>query len=499
MSKGFALVSVWDKTGLSELCREIVERGYRIIATGSTYSFLAENGINAMKVSDVTDFPEILDGRVKTLHPKIFGGILYRRDIREHKKQISDLGIKSIDIIVCNLYPFNEMLKSNLSYEEMIEYIDIGGVSLIRAGAKAGIPVLSNPGQYQEFINIPENDEFPSEYIRSTTARSFFTTYDYDRNIYNYFAEDPVLQKDYIFHKELRYGENPHQKASVYKEVNSQYSLCDAEVLQGKELSYNNYLDIDAAVSTIKDFNLKTCVIVKHGNACGLCQGENDLEVYEKALAGDTLSSFGGICAVNFKIEEELALKMKKHFFEVIIASDFSEKARLIFSKKKNLRLIIYKGFENFPAYTCLSVEGALLVQEKDKWIDDIDIKVVTKKIPDENDIDELLFAFKVVKNIKSNAIVLTKNKTLLGMGAGQPSRIDSVQIAVRKAGNESIGSYLASDAFFPFPDGIEKAFESGIKAIIQPGGSKGDEEVIKKADELGIIMVFTGKRHFRH
>ncbi|MCK9223626.1 MAG: bifunctional phosphoribosylaminoimidazolecarboxamide formyltransferase/IMP cyclohydrolase [Candidatus Muirbacterium halophilum] len=499
MSKGLALISVSDKTGICDLCRDIQKIGYNIVATNSTYLYLKKNNIKAIQISELTGLPEILDGRVKTLHPTVFAGILYNRNKTEHKNQINKAGINSIDIVVCNLYPFAEMSKKNLSYEEMIEYIDIGGVSLIRAAAKANIPILTHFEQYKKFRNVLKKSIFQLEYIKKLSATAFYTTFSYDRTIHNYFVENKILEKDFTFNKNLRYGENPHQKASIYKEKNTINSLCDLEILQGKELSYNNYLDIDAALSAIKEFKQKCCVIVKHGNSCGLCQGKDSNLVYQNALKGDLLSSFGGICAVNFNIEEELALKMKEHFYEIIIARDFSDKARIILAKKKNLRLVIYKEFDKKTKKSYISIEGSLLVQDKDNWNEDFELNIVSKKKPDKKDIEELLFAFKVVKNIKSNAIAITKDKKLLGMGAGQPSRIDSVELAVKKAKNEIKESYLASDGFFPFADGVEKACKAGIKAIIQPGGSKGDKEVIKKADEFGIIMVFTGKRHFKH
>ncbi|MGM0608366.1 MAG: bifunctional phosphoribosylaminoimidazolecarboxamide formyltransferase/IMP cyclohydrolase [Candidatus Muiribacteriota bacterium] len=499
-----ALISVWDKKGIIELAEEFEKKSVNIIATGTTCKFLRKRGFNPVEVSEITDFPEILNGRVKTLNPKIFGGILFKRDNQKHNNEVQKHEIPSIDYIVCNLYPFEKVLWENLKEEELDEYIDIGGVSLLRAAAKANIPVLSDIEQYREFIYKINEDNIDNEYIKKLKAFAFIKTASYDFAISRYYASKlPGINMDMSFKGErlLRYGENPHQKAWFFRDVHAPYALSDAEVLQGKKISYNNYLDMEGAISTIKDFNdEKCCVVLKHGNACGLAVGDNNTEIYKRALAGDPLSAFGGIVCFNYKVDKETALEVKKHFFEIIIAPEFDGEALDILGKKKNLRLVLYKNFASREKYTFMPVEGGILYQEKDWWKDISDeIETVTENKPDNKDIKELEFAFKAVKNIKSNAIVVSSGKTLLGMGAGQPSRVDAVEIALKKAGEQKKGSYLASDAFFPFPDAVEKACEAGIKAIIQPGGSKNDKKVIEKADELGLIMIMTGKRHFRH
>ncbi|MFA7576994.1 MAG: bifunctional phosphoribosylaminoimidazolecarboxamide formyltransferase/IMP cyclohydrolase [Candidatus Muiribacteriota bacterium] len=499
-----ALISVWDKTGLEKLAKELENKSVNIIATGSTAEFLRKNNIACTEVADLTGFPEILNGRVKTLHPKIFGGILYKRDKQEHIEEINNHHIPSIDLVVCNLYPFEEALWKNLSEDELVEYIDIGGVTLLRASAKAGIPVLSDKSQYDEFIKYFSENEFEIEYIKKLRAKTFSVTCAYDFAISNYFgknSEPANIDMSFAPVAKLRYGENPHQSAQVYKNSLAPFCLTDSKILQGKQMSYNNFLDMEAAVSTVKDFNNSSvCAIFKHGNPCGLSAGNSAFDNYINALSGDSLSAFGGIVCMNRRIDEKLALKITEHFFEIIIAPEFSEEALGVFKKKKNLRVVQYNNFESKERYTFFAVEGGILRQEKD-WYEDLtsNFVTVTQNKPSEQDIKELDFAFRVVKNIKSNAIAITRGKTLLGMGAGQPSRVDSVEIAVKKAGEKSAEAYLASDAFFPFADALEKACEAGIKFVIQPGGSINDEEVIKKADELGIVMVFTGRRHFRH
>ncbi|PLX16302.1 MAG: bifunctional phosphoribosylaminoimidazolecarboxamide formyltransferase/IMP cyclohydrolase PurH [Candidatus Muiribacterium halophilum] len=499
INKKQALISVWDKTDLEMIASKLVEKDYGLIATGSTSKYLQEKGFNTKTVKELTGFPEILDGRVKTLHPKVFGGILYNRNLESHKKEIASHEIDSIDIVVCNLYPFEDVLDKGLTEDELIEYIDIGGVSLIRAAAKAGIPVLCEPCQYKEFTQ-KSSDAMNKDYLRRLAVAAFIRTAEYDSKIANHLSNGEFINLSLEKTKTLRYGENPHQKAHLYKKRGSSISLCDLDQKQGKDLSYNNLMDTDAALNIIKEFMDKnTCVILKHANSCGLAQGENRIKVYEKALSGDPMSAFGGIVAVNFEIEEDLAIKMNEHFFEIVIAPAYSEKAIEIFSKKKNLRVLVYKGFDKKVDKAFYDVEGGMLVQDRDWFCEDFTLRCVTNKKPDEKDLEEALFAFKAVKNVKSNAIVMTKDNMLVGMGAGQPSRVDSMELAIKKAGEKSKGSCVASDAFFPFPDAVEKAAQNGVKVIVQPGGSIRDKKVIKKADELGIVMLMTGKRHFKH
>jgi len=499
MEKKQALISVWDKTDLEKVAGKLIEKGYSLIATGSTSKYLWEKGFETRTVKEMTGFPEILGGRVKTLHPKVFGGILYNRKIEAHKKEIASHEIDSIDVVVCNLYPFEDALKKDLSENEMIEYIDIGGVSLIRAAAKAQIPVLCQPCQYGEFIERIDEDP-GDDYIKRLATVAFIKTSEYDSTIANYLSSGEFINLGLERTKTLRYGENPHQKAYLYKKRGAGISLCDLDQKQGKDLSYNNIMDTDAAISIIKEFmDKKTCVILKHANSCGLAQGNNSLTVYEKALSGDPMSAFGGIVAVNYEIDEELATKMNEHFFEIIIAPSYTVEALNTFKKKKNLRVLVYDGFNFKEDKAFYNVEGGMLVQDRDWFCEDFTLRCATIKKPDEKDLEEAMFAFRTVKNVKSNAIVFTKNNTLVGMGAGQPSRIDSMELAIKKAGEKTKDSCVASDAFFPFPDAVERAAESGARIIVQPGGSIRDRKVIKKADELGLVMLMTGKRHFKH
>ncbi|MGC8976376.1 MAG: bifunctional phosphoribosylaminoimidazolecarboxamide formyltransferase/IMP cyclohydrolase [Candidatus Ratteibacteria bacterium] len=504
-----AVISVSDKTGIVELAKFLKKYNVEIISTGKTAKTLKENGIDVFEVSEFTGFPEILDGRVKTLHPKIYGGILSIRDNQDHLKQMKENEIKPIQLIVCNLYPFEKTLKMGKNDQEIIENIDIGGPTMIRAGAKnyKYVCVLSDPYFYNEFIDeMEKNNGFVSEEFSFKCAKEVFKlTSRYDSIIFSYFSRK--LEKE-IFPSEmhlylkkvqdLRYGENPHQKGAWYRFIDREYKR---EIFQGKELSFNNFLDMESAYNLVWQFEKPACVIIKHTNPCGVGVGDSLIEAYEKALQADPLSAFGGIVGFNRKIERKLAKIFIKKFYEIIVAPDYEKEALEIFKAKPELRVIkCPEKMEYFYDFKTL-VDG-LLIQTPDE-IDYEKFEVVTEKKPNEEEIKGLKFAWKVCKFVKSNGIVIATKDQLLGVGAGQMSRYDSTRIAVMKM-KENFKKIpqpivLASDAFFPFPDSIELAYSAGITSIIQPGGSKQDEEVIKKCNELGLSMIFTGTRHFKH
>ncbi|MCX7831480.1 MAG: bifunctional phosphoribosylaminoimidazolecarboxamide formyltransferase/IMP cyclohydrolase [Actinobacteria bacterium] len=508
-----AIISVSDKKGLRELGLILKELGVEIISTGGTAKYLKDQGIDVIEVSEVTGFPEMLDGRVKTLHPAILGAILADRSKDEHLKQLNDAGIKPIDMVVCNLYPFKEtILKPNVSMEEAIEQIDIGGVTLIRAAAKnyKHVAVVVDPMDYGDIARmLKENDCTLSEdYLISLAKKAFMYTADYDDTIYEYFkgADDEfpdllTLHFEKMF--DLRYGENPHQKAAFYRDVDAvEGTLATAKQLHGKELSYNNILDLDAAWRLVNEFQVPAVAIIKHNNPCGVGLGTNTLEAYSKAFESDPVSAYGGIIAINRPVDEELAKMISENFYEVVAAPAFLEEALEILTQKKNLR-IMYMGEERPKTHFKKDIRrvcGGVLVQDYDVYeITREDLKVVTDRKPTEEEIENMLFAWKVVKHVKSNAIVVAKGLATVGIGAGQMSRIDSVKIAIAKAGSRAENGVLASDAFFPFADSVEEAAKAGISAIIQPGGSIRDQESIDTANRLGIAMVLTGIRHFRH
>ncbi len=512
------LISVSDKKNLTYLAKGLEKFGVEIISTGGTEAHLKKAGIQATSVSSLTGFPEILGGRVKTLHPRVFGAILAKRDDQEHKKQIAQQNLKPIDMVVVNLYPFAETIrKENASPEEIIEQIDIGGPSLLRASAKNQhwVAVVVNPGSYEPIIQeMEENKGSLSLSTRSNLAlEAFKHTASYDGVISNYFEKKmrkeeafPLfLNSTYQKAQSLRYGENPHQRAAFYKDLNAAGpSVASSEVLSGKELSFNNINDLDATLGMIQDFKDPFAVVVKHTNPCGAACGKTLAQAYEDALASDPLSAFGCIIGLNRTVDIESAKKIHETFFvECVIAPGYEPEALELLKKKKNRRflscpeLLTSKGSTSFDIK---SVKGGALVQTPDQHeIEAKDLKVVTQVHPTPEQVKSLLFAWRAVKWIKSNAILLVQGERTVGIGAGQMSRVDSVIIAKRKAGKRAFGSVLASDAFFPMPDGVEEASKAGVKAIIQPGGSKGDPEVIKAADQRKIAMVFTGIRHFRH
>ncbi len=506
-----ALISVSDKKGIVEFCQELNILNIEIYSTGGTAKLLKNKGIDVKSVSELTNFPEILDGRVKTLHPAIHAGLLADLGKPEHQIQIDELGISSIDLLVVNLYPFEETLKDeNATHEELIENIDIGGPTMLRAAAKNyhwTLPVI-NPNRYDDVINsLKNNDCTIPEKLRALLAGEVFTfTAYYDSLIAGYLnhfnqVEIPEyltipVAKEY----DLRYGENPHQKAALLGNFSSLF-----EKIHGKELSFNNIIDINSASQLILEFDEPTAAIIKHTNPCGVGCGHNLISAWEKAFATDNVSPFGGILVVNRKIDAETAKAIHDIFLEVIIAPDFSNEALEILTKKRDRRLIItdFDKLRDSISRDIRSVAGGFLMQTADtELIDESNIRVVTEKQPTPNEMKALMFAWKISKHVKSNAIIYTSGDRTLAIGAGQMSRVDSSRIAVEKAkmmGIDLSGSVVASDAYFPFADGLIQAIDAGAVAVIQPGGSVRDNEVIKAANDNNIAMVFTNMRHFRH
>lgn len=502
-----ALLSVSDKNGIVDFAKGLYEKGVELLSTGGTAKLLRENGLDVIDVSEYTEFPEMMNGRVKTLHPKIHGALLALRDNDAHMKSASDHNIQMIDLLVVNLYPFEATIKKEgVLLEEAIEQIDIGGPSMLRSGAKnfRFVTVVTDPSDYEVVLDEIRLKGDTEESTRRRLAEKVFeTTAAYDGAIAGYLTGDTVRQIKANKIGDLRYGENPHQSASFYRE---QYdpeatSIPNAKSLQGKPLSYNNIMDADAALNLVRPHEKPCVAFVKHANPCGIAIGDTINEAFVNAYEGDPKSAFGGIIAFNHTCTADLAQSIIGKFFEVVLAPDFEEGALKAFAEKPNLRVLeLGKIQPDKPGYTYRKVSGGLLIQDLDtKTLTMSDLKVVTKKQPTEKEMEDLLFAWNVVKYVKSNAIVLVKNGMTVGIGAGQMSRVDAVELAIKKALNRDDDSVMASDAFFPFPDSIERAAERKIKAIIQPGGSIKDEEVIKAADELGIAMVFTGTRAFLH
>ncbi len=512
-----ALLSVSDKRGIVEFATELKNLGWEILSTGGTFKLLAENGLEVKEVSEITEFPEILDGRVKTLHPNVHGGILYRRDLEEDVKTIEKHGIGSIDMVVVNLYPFKEAYEDDsLSMEEKIEQIDIGGPSMVRAAAKnfKYVNIVVNSEDYEKVLEELKSDGKTSFETRMYLAkRAFAHTARYDSMISAYFNEitgdefPDSLILAYEKESELRYGENPHQKAASYTEyMGVEKGLKAIKVHQGKELSYNNIGDFGEAVGMIKDFDEPTVIAIKHGNPCGISSDKDVNIAYNKAHDADPQSIFGGILIANREINGELAKDMNKTFLEIVIAPSFTETALEEFNNKKNLRVIEYSGFNlgSISSEKMLKfVEGGLLVQDTDSKLFGDELNYATKEKPSEKELEDLEFAWKAVKNVKSNAIVLAKDKTTIAIGPGQVSRVWALENAVKQAkemyGEDLDGVVLASDGFFPFSDCVEYANANGIKAVIQPGGSKNDSDSIDVADKYGMKMVLTGIRHFKH
>jgi len=505
-----ALLSVSDKEGIVEFAKSLSELGVELIGTDKTAALLKENKIPVKSVEEVTGFPEILDGRVKTLHPKIHAALLSIHDNEGHRKQLAEHEIGPIDLLVVNLYPFKETISKSSSMEEAIENIDVGGPAMIRAASKnfQDVVVVISPQQYPEILKeLEKTGDVSYEKRKAMAFEAFKVTSNYDALIYEYLMGGSerfpkLLSLRYENPERLRYGENPHQSAALYRELIQKGScIANAKKVQGKELSFNNILDMDAAFSLIREFERPTVAIIKHSNPSGVASSDDLSEAYRKAYACDEYSAFGSVVAVNRPVDKETAEEISKLFVEVVIAPSFEKGAMEILSKKKNLR-VLELDMSEIPdgRFDFKKVSGGLLVQTPDmKPVGKDDLKVVTKKRPSEEEIKSLLFAWKVVKHVKSNAIVLVRDEYTVGIGAGQMSRIDSVDVAAKKAGKNAAGSVMASDAFFPFRDSIDAATKAGIKAIIQPGGSIKDEECIRAADENGIAMIFTEVRCFKH
>ncbi len=520
-----ALISVSDKAGLLELARGLAKRNVRILSTGGTAKLLADNGIAAIEVADHTGFPEMLDGRVKTLHPKIHGGLLARRDLPAHMSAIADHDISAIDLLVVNLYPFEATVaKPGCALEEAIENIDIGGPAMVRSAAKnwKGVAVLTDPSQYAGVLAEIERDGGVSDATRFSLAVAAFNRIsNYDGAISDYLsslqadgsrAEFPAQSNGrFVKLQDLRYGENPHQRAAFYRDIHpAPGTLAMARQLQGKELSYNNIADADAAWECVKSFDANqgtACVIIKHANPCGVAVGADPFEAYTKALKTDPTSAFGGIIAFNRTLDGKAAEAVAKQFVEVVMAPAISADAAKVFAAKANVRVLELppgpNGANGRNSQDIKRVGSGLLIQTADnRDVTAADLNVVTKKKPTDAQLADLLFAWKVGKFVKSNAIVFCAGGMTVGVGAGQMSRIDSARIATIKAQNAGLslaGTVAASDAFFPFRDGLDVVIDAGAVAVIQPGGSMRDDEVIAAADERGVAMVFTGVRHFRH
>lgn len=512
-----ALISVSDKTGLLELAQGLVRFGVELISTGGTYKTLQDAGCPVTYISEVTSFPEILDGRVKTLHPSIHGGILALRT-PEHLAQLEKQSIAPIDLVVVNLYPFEATIaKPGVELEEAIENIDIGGPTMIRSAAKnhAYVGVVVEPGDYKELLHEMESQQgaISEAFSFRLATKAFRHTAKYDSIIYNYLSkeqttdEEPfpkLLQLGFERVQTLRYGENPHQQAAFYRDLaKTSPSLVDAEQIQGKELSFNNINDGNAAWELVQEFDEPAVVAIKHANPCGVATGTTIFEAYQKAYDSDPISIYGGIIALNRCVDAQTAAAMAELFLEIIIAPEYEPEALDILSRKKNLRVLRLPNQGQGTSgllWDLKKIRGGLLVQDLD--LADVpvaDWKVVTQAQPTAEDLKELYFGWKVVKYVKSNAIVLTKNNGTIGVGAGQMNRIGSAVIAIEQAGEKASGAYLASDAFFPMPDTVEAAAKAGIRAIVHPGGSLRDADSIAAADRLGLVMVVTGQRHFRH
>jgi phosphoribosylaminoimidazolecarboxamide formyltransferase/IMP cyclohydrolase len=520
-----ALLSVSDKTGLVHFARALANAGVELISTGGTRRALSDAGIEALDVSELTGIPEMLDGRVKTLHPNVHGGLLAIRDNKDHGAAIAAHGIRPIDLLVVNLYPFETTVADGAGFETGIENIDIGGPAMIRAAAKnhADVAVIVDASDYARVLAELEQHRGATTLAlrKKLAAKAYARTAVYDAAIANWFAEKlSDSAPDYravggSLAEPLRYGENPHQSAAFYRTPGRRAGVASARQLQGKQLSYNNINDTDAAYECVAEFDpgrTAACVIVKHANPCGVAEGASLLDAYRRALACDPISAFGGIVALNQKLDADAARAITEIFTEVIIAPEASDEAIAIIGAKRNLRLLVAGGLPDPRASGIMvkSVAGGLLVQSRDNAVvDDLALETVTRRAPTNAELTDLAFAFRVAKHVKSNTIVYARDRATIGIGAGQMSRVDAARIAARKAEDAARqaglkepltkGSVVASDAFFPFADGLLVAIEAGATAVIQPGGSVRDDKVIKAADDHGIAMVFTGTRHFRH
>jgi len=513
-----AVISVSDKSGVEKLASKLQEMGVEIISTGGTLKKLKESGIQAISVSTFTGEPEIMGGRVKTLHPKIYAGVLCRRDNAKDLEQLGEHDYRTIDLVVVNLYPFRQTLaRADADHAEIIENIDIGGPSMIRASSKnyEAVAVVVDPTDYDTLVEQMEANEGATdlEFRKKCAAKAFAMTAAYDSAIAGYYSAGrdaadgfpATFQPLFRFRSELRYGENPHQRAAVYSaDGHAGPTLLEAEILAGKDLSYNNYGDLDAALDMLLDFAEPFATVLKHANPCGAAIGATIAEAYQKAYESDPLSAFGSIIGLNREVDIKCAKIMHETpFVECVLAPSYGDDAFKLLKRKKNRRLLALPAIadgmpKNQMVYKV--IRGGLLLQSADELeTAESDLKVVTKRAPTPGEIKSLLFAWKVVKHTKSNAIVLAKGDATVGIGMGQTSRVDSGFIAVKRAGERAKGAVMASDAFFPMPDGVEVATDAGVTAIIQPGGSKGDEEAIEAADKADAAMVFTGHRHFKH
>jgi phosphoribosylaminoimidazolecarboxamide formyltransferase/IMP cyclohydrolase len=507
-----ALISVSDKTGVVELAKGLQELGIKIISTGGTAKILRERGVKVADVSEITGFPEMMNGRVKTLHPKIHGAILALREKKEHMEELKKHSIEPIDLVVVNLYPFEETIHTSNDLEKAIESIDIGGPSMLRSAAKnyRSIGVVVDPKKYDDILKeLKENDCALSPETREKLAvEAFAHTARYDTMISNYLRSKfgiegfpELLTMSYKKIQDLRYGENPHQKAAFYGDDIKESSVVNARKLWGKELSYNNILDLEASLETVKEFENPACVIIKHNNPIGAAISKRIFDAYKLAYQTDTVSAFGGIVALNREVDGKTAQEMSNVFLEAIITPKFSREALDILTKKKNIRLLEVEIKPNQSSGEEIrSVGGGLLVQEKDiKELEAGDLKIATKRAPTDEEMKSLLFASKIVKHCKSNALVFVKKERTVSLGFGQPSRVDAARIGVYKGGGNVKGSVVASDGFLPFRDVVDVVADAGTTAIIQPGGSIRDAEVIEAANQHDIAMVFTGVRHFKH
>ncbi|PYG60293.1 bifunctional phosphoribosylaminoimidazolecarboxamide formyltransferase/IMP cyclohydrolase [Rhizobium sp. UGM030330-04] len=520
-----ALLSVSDKTDIIELATVLSKLGVRLLSTGGTAKAIADAGLPVTDVSDVTNFPEIMDGRVKTLHPNVHGGLLAIRDDAEHVEAMKAHGIEAIDLSVINLYPFEEVRAKGGDYPTTVENIDIGGPAMIRASAKnhAYVTVVTDPSDYPDLVEALQADDGQTSYAlrQRFAAKAYARTAAYDAVISNWFAEALAIETpDYraiggVLKEKMRYGENPHQSAGFYLTGEKRPGVATATLLQGKQLSYNNINDTDAAYELVAEFlpeNAPAVAIIKHANPCGVATGPTLAEAYRRALACDSVSAFGGVIALNRTLDAETAEEIVKLFTEVIIAPDVTEEAKSIIARKPNLRLLTAGGLPDPRAagITAKTVSGGLLVQSRDNgMVEDLDLKVVTKRAPTAQELEDMKFAFKIAKHVKSNAVIYAKDGQTAGIGAGQMSRVDSARIAAQKAEDAAKalglaepltrGSAVASEAFYPFADGLLAAIAAGATAVIQPGGSMRDQEVIDAANEHNVAMAFTGMRHFRH
>ena len=508
-----ALISVSDKTNIVDFAKGLINNNFEIISTGGTKKVLEANNIKTKSIEEITSFPEILNGRVKTLHPKIHGGLLSLRDNENHILQVKENDIEYIDLVCVNLYPFKKTIDNPSStFDDAIENIDIGGPSMLRSAAKnyRFVTVVTDINDYDRVLSeIVEYGNTTLETKKYLGAKAFRLTASYDSTISTYLSKElNIINPESVtltfdFHQELRYGENPHQSASLYKFNNSPYSLLDAEILNGKALSYNNIQDANSAINILKEFSEPTAVALKHMNPCGVGSSDNIVDAFLKARDSDNISIFGGIVALNREVTKELAVYLKEIFLEIIIAPAYQKDALQLLSKKKNLRVLqLDTNKNNLVSNQITTVNGGVLIQETDNYlVPKSELKTVTNATPSERELDDLYFAWKVVKHVKSNAIVITKDNQTVGIGAGQMNRVGAAEIALKWAKDHGHidNLTLASDAFFPFDDVVKLAHQYGVKRIIQPGGSIRDKDSIKACNDLGITMVFTNNRHFKH